>query len=601
MLGVGIESLHLTQEIPGLDPADAKYNYGNMDPAGEMHGIVFKWAANSWVRGIRTKMTGSHPIVTEEAKNLQIVDNHLDGAWNKGKGGNGYFRGSRVWDSLYAGNVSRNLRHFTFQWSASGNVVIGNDFDSDLNLHGGWERNNLFELNTVRVPYAHRSANCSANCGEEDGGGPDNSTWFPIWWGCRQESGQVVRCDRPAQRLLQQRDEQAALLGHRPLHRLLPGPYPDLPVRLERQGLPPPRHRWHADRRLGTERAARLHRRTRHGRHPHRLQAVTLPDPGQWHRPVPDQVAHHRSPCRRSDRPVRQDLELERRLPRRLRHHQQRQHQDHQLGPRVRPAQRHHHHQVVERHAHLERAAPPLHQPQLQRRHRPGASEKLGFNASGTGLPLDNSHHVTIDGMHVHHIDEEAVHFRRSSADGIIRDSVITDTGLVQQGYGEAVYIGSAKSNFGCHGNSGGMDRSDRVQVLDNQIGPNVTAEHVDVKEGTADGVIRGNRFDGQGISGANSADSWVDVKGSGYLIEDNTGTFRTPGTFANGYETHNLLDGYGCGNTWRDNTSDLGGVGRYAIRITSTSKCSSNPNVVHSSNTVTGAVDGLTNIPTTP
>ncbi|NGM12401.1 hypothetical protein ENC19_06825 [Verrucosispora sp. CWR15] len=231
----------------------------------------------------------------------------------------------------------------------------------------------------------------------------------------------------------------------------------------------------------------------------------------------------------------------------------------------------------------------------------PGASEKLGFNASGTGLPLDNSHHVTIDGMHVHHIDEEAVHFRRSSADGIIRDSVITDTGLVQQGYGEAVYIGSAKSNFGCHGNSGGMDRSDRVQVLDNQIGPNVTAEHVDVKEGTADGVIRGNRFDGQGISGANSADSWVDVKGSGYLIEDNTGTFRTPGTFANGYETHNLLDGYGCGNTWRDNTSDLGGVGRYAIRITSTSKCSSNPNVVHSSNTVTGAVDGLTNIPTTP
>ncbi|WBB47779.1 hypothetical protein O3597_22000 [Verrucosispora sp. WMMA2044] len=47
VLGVGIESLHLTQEIPGLDPADAKYNYGNMDPAGEMHGIVFKWAANS--------------------------------------------------------------------------------------------------------------------------------------------------------------------------------------------------------------------------------------------------------------------------------------------------------------------------------------------------------------------------------------------------------------------------------------------------------------------------------------------------------------------------------------------------------------------------
>ncbi|MEH0981411.1 cellulose-binding domain-containing protein [Micromonospora sp. CPCC 205556] len=188
VLGVGIESLSLTQEIPGLAPAAAKHNYGNLDPAAQMHGIVFKWAANSWVRGIRAEMTGSHPIVTEEAKNLQIVDNHLDGAWNKGKGGNGYFRGSRVWDSLYAGNVSRNLRHFTFQWSASGNVVIGNDFDSDLNLHGGWERHNLFELNTVTVPYAHRSANCTANCGEEGGGGPDTSNWFPIWWGAGKKA-----------------------------------------------------------------------------------------------------------------------------------------------------------------------------------------------------------------------------------------------------------------------------------------------------------------------------------------------------------------------------------------------------------------------------
>ncbi|OXM45052.1 hypothetical protein CFP75_32595 [Amycolatopsis alba DSM 44262] len=188
VLGVGFENLGFTQDMPGLNPAEANNNYGNMAPAAEMHGIVFKWAANSWVRGIRADMTGSHPIVTEEAKNLQIVDNELNGSWNKGKGGNGYFRGSRVWDSLYAGNTSTLLRHFTFQWSASGNVVIGNSFDSDLNLHGGWERNNLFELNTVKVPYAHRSGNCRANCGEEGGGGPDDSNWFPIWWGAGKKA-----------------------------------------------------------------------------------------------------------------------------------------------------------------------------------------------------------------------------------------------------------------------------------------------------------------------------------------------------------------------------------------------------------------------------
>ncbi|WP_242906710.1 RHS repeat-associated core domain-containing protein [Actinomadura terrae] len=179
---VGFENFAFTQDMPGLDKEKARNNYGNMAPDAAMHGIVFKWAANSWVEGVRSDMTGSHPIVTEEAANLSIVDNRLDGAWNKGKGGNGYFRGSRVWDSLYAGNTTRNLRHFTFQWSAAGNVAIGNSFDSDLNLHGGYERNNLFELNEVSVPYAHRPANCTSNCGDEGGSDPDDSQWYPIWW-----------------------------------------------------------------------------------------------------------------------------------------------------------------------------------------------------------------------------------------------------------------------------------------------------------------------------------------------------------------------------------------------------------------------------------
>ncbi|MEU5777260.1 GDSL-type esterase/lipase family protein [Streptomyces venezuelae] len=188
---VGFENFSFTEDINGLpklrggtyqvSPADAVHNYGNMAPEYAMHGIVFKWAADSWVRGVRADMTGSHPVVTEVARNIQIEDNVFDGAWNKGKGGNGYLRGSRVWDSLYAFNTSRNLRHFTFQWSASGNVAIGNDFDSDLNLHGGWERRNLFENNTVRVPHNHSSGACETNCGGEGGAG-DEGTWWPIYW-----------------------------------------------------------------------------------------------------------------------------------------------------------------------------------------------------------------------------------------------------------------------------------------------------------------------------------------------------------------------------------------------------------------------------------
>ncbi|WP_238019773.1 cellulose binding domain-containing protein [Dactylosporangium sp. AC04546] len=226
-----------------------------------------------------------------------------------------------------------------------------------------------------------------------------------------------------------------------------------------------------------------------------------------------------------------------------------------------------------------------------------------GFTVANAkkGVVVDNSPHVTIDGLHVHHIGDEGVHFRRSSSDGVIRNSVVEYTGTAQPAYGEGVYIGSANSNWDCHGNVGGMDRSDRVEVLDNRIGPYVSAEHIDVKEGTSNGLIRGNTFDGTGISGQNSADSWVDVKGTGYLIQGNTGTFVPPGTFANGYETHNPVAGWGCGNVWRDNVSDLGGVGRYAINVTSTSKCAGNLNVVYASNTVSRATTGLTNITVTP
>lgn len=216
------------------------------------------------------------------------------------------------------------------------------------------------------------------------------------------------------------------------------------------------------------------------------------------------------------------------------------------------------------------------------------------------GIVLDRSPYVTIDRVTVHHIKEEAVRFRSSSADGVISRSRISDTGVMTPGAGEAVYIGSPKSAASCHGSTGGMDRSDRVKVLDNEIGPDVRAEHIDIKEGTQGGLVRGNLFDGRGISGRNSADSWVDAKGRNYLFEGNAGRFRSPGTFANGYETHTPVAGYGCGNVWRDNRSDLGGVGRYAIYVSSQARCSGNPNRVYASNTVTNATAGLTNIKVT-
>ncbi|MEV0226011.1 discoidin domain-containing protein [Streptomyces sp. NPDC050704] len=221
---------------------------------------------------------------------------------------------------------------------------------------------------------------------------------------------------------------------------------------------------------------------------------------------------------------------------------------------------------------------------------------------SAKGIVLDESDHVIIDGVEVYDTGAEAVHLRAASSDNVIKNSVIHDTGLEQPQYGEAIYVGSAVNHWDDFGEDGGEgpDRSDRNQALNNTIGPDVTAEHVDIKEGTEGGVVRGNTFDGDGISGQNSADSWMDVKGNGYLIASNTGTFGGHGVLVDGYQTHDRVDGYGCGNTFRANDSDLGGADGYAINVTNQDDCEAAPNIVTSDNTVIGAGSGLTNINTT-
>ncbi|MDR6549904.1 DNRLRE domain-containing protein [Paenibacillus qinlingensis] len=191
--GVGFEDFYFTQDISytpynGLinandydavtNPGGVGLKYKNEALEYAVHGILFKFAQDGWVKGIRTYMTGSHPIVTEFAKNMEITNNIIFGAWNKGKGGHGYVRGSKLYDSKITNNTIDRVRHLTLQWSATGNVIQGNALSADMNLHGGWERHNLIEQNTISIPFEHSS------WGEGEGGQDMlEGTWYPIWYG----------------------------------------------------------------------------------------------------------------------------------------------------------------------------------------------------------------------------------------------------------------------------------------------------------------------------------------------------------------------------------------------------------------------------------
>ncbi|MDK0518884.1 right-handed parallel beta-helix repeat-containing protein [Streptomyces sp. ML-6] len=224
--------------------------------------------------------------------------------------------------------------------------------------------------------------------------------------------------------------------------------------------------------------------------------------------------------------------------------------------------------------------------------HLDGASywtvEGLTVTGGQKGIMADAAQGVVIDAVTVHDLDMEGVHFRRSSKDGVLRNSWIHDTGHDGRGMGEGVYVGTAGDL---------SDRSDRVRILDNTIGPGVGGENIDIKEGTTGARIIGNTFDGSGLTGANYDDSWVDVKGNDVLVEGNRGSRTTN----NGYETHTQRSGWGCGTVFRDNVSDLtGATGGKQLAFNITNHGKNCPTTVHAGNTVTGG-KGLTNIPVTP
>jgi hypothetical protein len=218
----------------------------------------------------------------------------------------------------------------------------------------------------------------------------------------------------------------------------------------------------------------------------------------------------------------------------------------------------------------------------------------------GVVLVLDGASHVTVDSVTVHDIGYEGVHFRKSSAYGVIKNSNVYNTGLEQPGYGEGSYLGSSNSNWDCYGTNKGKspDAGNYIQVLNNKIGPNVAAEGIDIKEGTHDGLISGNTLDGTGEKNQNSADSVIDVKGDKYTITGNT----AKNAYLDTFQVHNVYQKTGCGNTFSKNTLTVTDKNGYGINVTDQSECVSakTPNVVGASNTSTGG-KGLSKVVPTP
>lgn len=120
------------------------------------------------------------------------------------------------------------------------------------------------------------------------------------------------------------------------------------------------------------------------------------------------------------------------------------------------------------------------------------------------------------DGVYISEIGMEAIHLKENSHMNMIYQSTIINTGRVRRETGEGVYIGSDDQL--------GVDRCFQNMVLNNRIGPGVTADGIDIKQFTYGGIIKGNILDGRSLCGCNSATSVINVKGNSYKIIGNVG-----------------------------------------------------------------------------
>jgi hypothetical protein len=199
---------------------------------------------------------------------------------------------------------------------------------------------------------------------------------------------------------------------------------------------------------------------------------------------------------------------------------------------------------------------------------------------SAKGIVTDSSCHTIIRNVSVHFIGAEGIHFRSFSSYNTLENSFIDSTGrdmstngAWEKGFAEGLYIGSASSNWSTY-TKGKPDTSNYNIITGVVFGDSIPSENIDIKEGTRYGSISNCTFNGKGLNGANSADSWIDAKGDYWTIECNTGAvakgLKGTLTNANGFQDHeNTVSSvvYGHNNIFSNNQANVAAT-QYAFYL---------------------------------
>ncbi len=235
----------------------------------------------------------------------------------------------------------------------------------------------------------------------------------------------------------------------------------------------------------------------------------------------------------------------------------------------------------------------------------PWAVLTTGAATSGTALRVEQSENVVLTGftvarslqgvmvkasralaitdLTVKDIGYEGIHLYAFTTDSVVAHNLIARTGSIDVAYGEGVYIGTSQRRWS-EVTQGRPDASDRNRIVANTI-KQAGAESIEAKEGTSDGVIADNVF--EGYQPGSRSIGWVLVTGNDWSITGNSGTSAVEHAYSS-----MAWGDWGWRNSFRGNTGIADATG-YGVWVHDRSRGVS----VSCDNAVEAAASGGTNV----
>ncbi|NOZ11744.1 MAG: glycosyltransferase family 2 protein [Gammaproteobacteria bacterium] len=167
----GLKDFSIEHIIEGVKPRSVWHVYENSYPEYAVDSISAKWASDCKIENIRIHNSGRHPLAFDSVYACRASGLVIEGAWNKGKKGNGYVKFSRSYHSSFEDSRVDHIRHIVLQWSSAFNTIKNIDTGVDINLHGGYSHDNIIRDIRFNIPAQHPWKGVVHT--------PANATWAP--------------------------------------------------------------------------------------------------------------------------------------------------------------------------------------------------------------------------------------------------------------------------------------------------------------------------------------------------------------------------------------------------------------------------------------